>query len=261
MSFSFDADHDKMIHMFVKSVINNGGAFKSKGQHYAMFVKGHSRSDSELLLSNYGVKCDAGQKVVTVGASNRWAEYGSRNIIPMLWMAVIDEHGVVAHYKIKGKGNLRDGWAPDATKTELLYTRETTPVRAEWLDEEKAADPFINEEAMIMRKLTGLPEGRQVIRAKVLKITYDYDSYDGYNTTETVKVLMLTESGLMLKGTLPKAIRDAERNDIIEFTAAIQMHPTSLDFGFTKRPAKASFIEKVERKEATEEYDDYADYA
>ena len=246
MSFSFDSEYDKMTHMSVKSIINNDGAFKSKGQYYAMFVKSNGRSDAELLFENYGVRCDAGQKVLSAHASNTWA-HGARGIIPMMWMAVIDCHGVVAQYKIKGNGNLRDGWKPNPAKTELLYLRKTTPERSEWLiaeDNKPEFDPYIDENELVMRKLTGSIEyGVRVVHTgKVISVKEVYEKH-GYETHVVTKMLVLTKNGQKIYGTVPKSIIDDVKYGVeVTFTAMLKNIGEN-DFCVFSRPSKASVRE------------------
>lgn len=249
MAFSFDSEYDKMTHMSVKSIINNDGAFKSKGQYYAMFVKGNGRTDAELVFENYGVRCDEGHKVLTAHASNTWA-HGAAAIIPMLWMAVIDCHGVVAQYKIKGNGNLRDGWKPNPAKTELLYLRSTTPVRSEWLiaeDNKLEFDPYIDEDAMVMRKLTDSIEyGVRAVRTgKVISVKEVYENY-GYGTRTVIKMLVLIKDGSKMYGTVPASIVDLTKRDTeVTFTAALKYIGES-DFCIFTRPSKASVQQMVD---------------
>jgi hypothetical protein len=151
MSFNFPCAEEQQQFMQYKGFIkNNNGLFKSNKQ--ANFLMGQlTRSfdriwTREVFLNNFGVEVAEDQVAFTVTAHTQWASYGARSIIPLLYIFVLDRAGVVAHYKMGGNGNLRDGWAPSKDKLALVWQRaadtvlpavEETPaepVRAsEWL--------------------------------------------------------------------------------------------------------------------------------
>lgn len=92
------------------------------------------------MRDNYGVTLAEGQVATTVTAITRWANYGSRSMVPVMFAFVIDRMGVAALYRIGGTGNLREGWAPVPEKTRVEWTRDvsiTAPFA--WPTEEEQA--------------------------------------------------------------------------------------------------------------------------
>jgi len=125
MSFDF-SDADRDLFMSLKGLVNkNHGFFKTAKQ--AQFL--HKQYTTNNLHTPYeamryfGVPLAEEQVLITVTAHTRWADYGSRSIVPVIFGFVVDKLGVIAHYKIRGNGNLRDGWAPNPEKTTLEWSR------------------------------------------------------------------------------------------------------------------------------------------
>jgi thiol-disulfide isomerase/thioredoxin len=129
--FEFATEADKEIYLSLKSNLNkNMGFFKSDKQALFLFKSYSARPepDREGFKKFMGVDVSPDQIGVTVTAYNRWAGYGSRSVIPSLSVFVLDKFGVVALYKIRGNGNLRDGWGPNPEKTELVWSRPADAV-------------------------------------------------------------------------------------------------------------------------------------
>ena len=146
MSFDFSSDRDRQDFMSLKGMINRReGVFYSPKQ--AKFVFGNTDSGHDELAYGpesyeefsarskkfFGVDVYPGERVVYVTAQVRWSEYGGRSCMPVSWGFVIDQNGVTRLYKVAYKGNLRDGAAPNPSKTKLEWTRG------------EAAAPFLAE--------------------------------------------------------------------------------------------------------------------
>lgn len=133
MSFEFANHHDAETFMSLKSLCkSNGGFFKSAKQAQFLFKRYsaayNAHHTAEQVKSNFGIEVGADQILVTTTAYARWANYGARSIVPVMTGFVLDKQGVVAQYKISGKGNLRDGWGPDAAKTVIVWARDAVAV-------------------------------------------------------------------------------------------------------------------------------------
>ncbi len=155
MSFDFASPDEQNLFISLKGLCNkNLGFFKSAKQAQFLFRQYSARFNSchtrEQVANHWAVPVAADQVTVEATAYTRWADYGSRSVIPVLYVFVVDTLGVVAQYKVGGKGNLRDGWAPDASKTKLLWQRDPAvvapfalPTDAE-VAAKKAAEPVSN---------------------------------------------------------------------------------------------------------------------
>lgn len=140
--FDFSSDYDKDTFLTLSGLVKkNEGLFKSAKQaqflgkryraHTADSVKHYSAEEiNRSHLANYGVELDAanGQYAVHANGYMRWADYGSDSHRPVCWIFVMDDHGVVAQYKLAFVGTMRRGTSVDPEKTKLLWKREVTPV-------------------------------------------------------------------------------------------------------------------------------------
>lgn len=152
MSFDFSCQDDADLFMSLKGLCNkNQGFFKSAKQAQFLFRQYTERFNlnhtREQVSTMWGVPVADDQITMEATAYTRWADYGSRSVIPVLYVFVLDQMGVVAFYKVGGSGNLRDGWAPNASKTKLTWSRPadavcpfTFPTEAE-IAVKKAAEP------------------------------------------------------------------------------------------------------------------------
>lgn len=124
-SSQFDADNYKTLSSLVKY---NNGQFKSvKQADYLckVFRRHHDGGfTSESALRYFGISMIDGQFLMTVNANMRWTDYGTKSYRPVTWIFVLDEHGVVAQYKLGYIGDMRSGTSPDPTKTKLLWERQ-----------------------------------------------------------------------------------------------------------------------------------------
>lgn len=129
--FKFASSADQQTFMSLKSLVNkNLGFFKSVKQSTFLYkaYKNACTTLPENFKKYMGIDVAEDQVGVEVNSFNQWADYGSRSIIPSITVFLIDKMGVVAQYKVRGNGNLRDGWGPDPKKTELLWSRPVDAV-------------------------------------------------------------------------------------------------------------------------------------
>lgn len=80
----------------------------------------------ETAKNYFGVDITADQKMVTCDGMNRWADYGSRSLIPQMFIFVVDEHGIVSKWKVPFNGNLRIGASPDPERATKMWERSVT---------------------------------------------------------------------------------------------------------------------------------------
>lgn len=137
--FSFSTPQDSDLYRSLSGVIKSGGAWKSTKQRDFLMNSNRSpmrtsmRDDAPELKKFFGVILGApDQKAVVVDAMISFAP-GSRGLRPVTWMFVVDEIGVVAKYRIRYRGNMRDGTAPDPSKTTVEWARDPS-VDASHLD-------------------------------------------------------------------------------------------------------------------------------
>ena len=81
-----------------------------------------------------------------------------------------------------------------------------------------------------------VPEGRLVITGTLLRMKWQ----EGYYGS-TLKMLVQDDRGFRVWGTVPSSL-DANRNDRIQFTAAVTQSDDDPKFGFFKRPTKATVL-------------------
>jgi hypothetical protein len=81
-----------------------------------------------------------------------------------------------------------------------------------------------------------VPEGRLVITGTLLAMKWQ-ESYYG----STLKMLVQDDRGFRVWGSVPSSL-DANRNDRIQFTAAVTQSDDDPKFGFFKRPSKATVL-------------------
>lgn len=119
-------DHEQ--YMSLQGLVNkNNGLFKSVKQKQFILNRWASEPldgpEAELRAKNFGTPVQAGNRTVQPGGLYVWADYGSRSLIPFLYVFELDDCGVVRKWKVGYKGNLRIGAAPDPKKAKLEFTR------------------------------------------------------------------------------------------------------------------------------------------
>ena len=120
----WDNDTARQLNSMIKY---NNGLFKSEKQANFLFKSERNpwdlRDDTENLKKFFNIDVRMGEKAVSVDGTAVFSNYGARGVRPVTWYFVVDEYGIVRKYKLKYKGNMRDGTAPDPSKTELLWSR------------------------------------------------------------------------------------------------------------------------------------------
>ena len=100
----------------------NDGVFKSQKQAEFILNKWAQKSPSDL-KTFWGVPAESDKKYVDLSGTYRWADCGSRSLIPFWYIFEMDDYGVTRKWKVGAKGNLRDGAHPDPEKVKLEFTR------------------------------------------------------------------------------------------------------------------------------------------
>lgn len=128
--FEFTTDFDKQMFISMTGLIKtNDGLFKSAKQ--SSFVHKQCQDYTPESAKNYfGVDITADQKMIKCEGMNRWADYGSRGLIPQMFIFVVDEHGIVAKWKVPYNGNLRIGATPAPERATKMWERtvDVSPV-------------------------------------------------------------------------------------------------------------------------------------
>lgn len=233
MSFEYDSNEDQICAMMMSKVIKKGGLWEKRGQRWMGF-ENDGRTDYDFLKSNFGVDAEEGQVVMKATGYNRWADYGSRSIIPVIFMFVTDKFGVVKKYKVRGNGNLRDGWGPNPNKTELLWERGEFEIPQWMIDEQK------EKEAEVENPKVEITEGKYRVTGKI--ISFKDSFYEGpWHVAVTVKMLVELEDGSRVFGTCPTSILDeVEKGNTVEFNANFKAKEPG--FGIFSRPSKAKIV-------------------
>lgn len=108
-------------------VNKNNGLFKSTKQRNFILNRWAGEvldgPEADLRFKNFGTPVQAGNRTVQPGGLYVWANYGSRSLIPFIYVFELDDYGVVRKWKVGFKGNLRIGAAPDPKKAKLEFER------------------------------------------------------------------------------------------------------------------------------------------
>lgn len=92
--------------------------------------------------------------------------------------------------------------------------------------------------------LPGVPTGRATVEGEILSTKWVENTYS-YNGGGTTKMLVLTDAGWKVWGTMPSSL-DAERGDRVAFTATLEPSRDDHAFGFFKRPTQARVAARAE---------------
>lgn len=144
--FTFSSEQDKSRYMSLKGLVNKrNGLFYSVKQSkffnrefndvYATFDE-HKESRKKYM----GVDIFDGEIDHAVDATASWAH--GRGQMPVSWFFITDKFGVVRIYRLKYRGNLRDGASPVPEKTKIEWERpanlDTSALEAEFAKLEAA---------------------------------------------------------------------------------------------------------------------------
>ena len=123
--FTISNKADEQTFISLRGLIKNNGFFKSAAQRKFILKRYQKEQIDTKMLGYLGITLkDSDVTYVTIDGYYQWADYGSRSIVPVIITFVIDEFGIRAEYKTAGRGNLRDGWSPDASKCKLMWERD-----------------------------------------------------------------------------------------------------------------------------------------
>lgn len=214
----FDADTFKTLTSLIKS---NNGQFKTVKQ--ASFLSKRLKIDraeidtKEGVLKYFGIDMnpELGQYICMIEGSIRWVDYGHNSYRPVTWVFLMDQHGVVAQYKLGYVGTMREGTCPDPTKTKNLWTRqgEVVPLIVEEKTEENLSDHIGKVGERMMFKGTI----KFVNTFDRPKFSY-YDSGVGHITT-----ILVDNSEVVYFGFL------GEKDTEVNFKATIKEHSVYKD--------------------------------
>lgn len=125
--FSWDSDWDKDMYMSLKGLANkNNGVWKSKKQRDFLlnrFKKVPHQHTPQQAKEHFGIEMSGNETLVILSGMTRWADYGSRSMVPVRHAFVVDNKGVRQHVKLGNKGNMRDGSSPDPSKNKIEFNR------------------------------------------------------------------------------------------------------------------------------------------
>lgn len=133
MGFEFNhPDYENTYKSLSSLVKYNNGIFKSAKQAaFLLKTVFHKISTVDQIIDYhrfFGIDVSEGQYVIRLEASMRWVDYGSRSIIPIDYIFIADEFGIIKQYKLPYDGNLRDGAKPASRRIKTLWTRPTDVV-------------------------------------------------------------------------------------------------------------------------------------
>jgi hypothetical protein len=126
-SFDWDSDWDKDMYISLKGLANkNNGVWKSKKQRDFLLKRisnqHHIHSPQEA-REHFGLEMSGNEKLLIVSGMTRWAEYGSRSLVPVRHAFIVDNTGVRQHVKLGNKGNMAQGSSPDPKKNKVEFDR------------------------------------------------------------------------------------------------------------------------------------------
>jgi len=82
------------------------------------------------------------------------------------------------------------------------------------------------------------PTGKIQIEGKIIKVVNTAQTSWG----ESIKMIVETEEGYRVMGTIPKSLDNANRNDIVKFIATVTPSEKDPTFGFFSRPTQATIV-------------------
>lgn len=225
--FSFSSEFDGEQYSSLSRLVKfNNGLFKSEKQSSFLLkrvlnVVSHEHSIE--CKKHFGVDVAPGQHSLMVHGDMRWVEYGSRSVIPISWCFVADEYGIVRQYKIKYRGNLRDGAYPDPTRVELLWERsaDTEKEIAAKIAAAPAAQESTPEKPASMH--IGIIGKRQLITAKVIAIRQfeTANRFHYYDSGVRNQTILDVDGNVVVYWNL---IGDAEVGNTVVFSGMIKDH-------------------------------------
>lgn len=180
------------------AVIKNDGKFKSL-RHKKYFDSISNIRTKENLKECFGIDIEENEaKIVEVEAWIRWADYGTRSVIPYTVFYILDDVGIKASYRIRYRGNLRDGTGPDTKRTEIKWQRDSSIKSNSIVEEETKIDALKKlkeeEEKKNLEYVDGKVKDRVTLKVDSSRIIAEYASDFGtvfvYKFTSGNKVLI-----------------------------------------------------------------------
>jgi len=183
---------------------------------YGSFTQDHKITDvpverAEDFISHFKSLPQAQKKIVSVGAGANYE--GRSGMLCYVYISKMPKDLIEA---------IEDYLMGDIYKLQRLAQEKTEQERAE-----RDAVHTDGED---------VPEGRLVITGTLLAMKYQ-DSLYG----QILKMLVQDDRGFRVWGSVPAGL-DANRNDRIQFTAAVTQSNDDSKFGFFKRPTKATVL-------------------
>lgn len=219
--FSFAcAESENLYRSFSSLTKFNQGLFKSEKQASFLTRKVFRKQTEASAIDNskfYNVPLKAGQYLFVVDAQMRWAEYGARSVIPLSYIFIADDHGIVAQYKLPYKGNLRDGAYPDPSRVKLLWERAAD------VQLPAPAVKTLEEVAASLSEFIGVCGKRTVFVGKVVSVRQFQSSntFHYYDSGLRVQTVLDVDGSTVIYW---NALADANKGDTVEFTATIKQH-------------------------------------
>jgi hypothetical protein len=166
-----------------------------KQQKFFLDVKTKNASTNVTDMERFfGTRGEEGNYFFTPSAMTQWASYGARSMVPVFYVFEVDNLGVVRHWKVGARGNLRDGAGPNPKKANLIWERPEN-IDASHLDptEAEAEEEKAKKKEKFLKKLgksTGEwigTEGEKKHNFGPVTLVYFKEGYfspNGYNTVE-----------------------------------------------------------------------------
>lgn len=219
----WDSQWDQEMFMTLKGLVNkNNGVWKSKKQRDFVMAKkvgDRLRKDGKA-MSWFGMDDKGGNGYILIDAIAQWANYGSRSQIPVRYGFVMDDAGVVSFWKIGNKGNLRQGSAPDPSKTKMEWKREGTPDVSHLEDtEEEKEEKFRQEMGFVDGEHLGNPGDKKFefgeVELQASKTSQGYYGITTWHLFKDVNGNLITYTGKDL---------GLERGQKVNLTGTIKKH-------------------------------------
>ena len=126
-SFSWDSEWDSDMYRSLKGLANkNEGVWKSKKQRDFLLNRiskvPHQHTPQEA-REHFGLEMSGNENLVIISGMTRWAEYGSRSLVPVRHAFIVDNTGVRQHVKLGNRGNMKDGSGVDPKKNKVQFDR------------------------------------------------------------------------------------------------------------------------------------------
>ena len=223
MSFNFDDANTQEKFMTLCGLIKNNGFFKSEKQAKFLTRQYDIRPDTVYeQLCGSTLTVQVGQRVIICDAFCRWADYGSRSVIPLSFLFLVDSTGVLARYKLPYNGNLRDGAAPDWSRLQIQWSRPADAVVPEYL---VTKAPEVVEKTTPQSLSEFICEGKVGVRVQLKGVVKNIRTFESSSRHSYYDSGMRTVTTVVCGNdvvTYFNQLGDAEVGDEVEFSAALK---------------------------------------